>query len=322
MATLKDVAQLAGVNISTVSRALAGSPSISAATAQRVRAAADQLGYHPNLSARALSGKRTGVVALAVQDIMSPVWALLCGGVCDTVAARGGTVMLFTAQNESDYRERVLPALRSCGADGAVLALLFLDQQLQQLTEETGIKAVLAECRPRAGIPSVYADREEASYRACRHLIDVGCRDIALVTAPWFDHSYIKGCDRAAGGEVPHRVYSGEPTYQAGYQLGLALAADGPLPQGLVTVCDEQALGLQHAFLQNGVQVPQDCSVISLEDSMLAVATWPQLTAVSKPLYRIGARAADMLLDMLDGKTAASQVVHHQLTVRQSTSLR
>ncbi len=309
MATLKEVAKLAGVNISTASRALNDSPSISAATKARVRQSAEELGYRPNLSAR----------ALVVSDIMSPVWNILAGGACDAASAASVPVLLYCAETDADYLDRVLPEMISTGAAGAVLGL-HLSEEAQRKTEASGLPAVLAECFPRAGLPAVYSSRYDAAREAADYLQQKGAKTVVLVTVPGFDMAYNKGCaDALKDTGARLRVLTGPNTYQAGFALGYSLADELYGPTGIVTVCDGQALGVQHALQNRGVRVPQDCAILSLEDSVLATATYPGLTTMSKPLYRIGAKAAEKLLLKIKGQPVESECLRHTLTVRKST---
>lgn len=319
MATLKEVAKLAGGNISTASRALNDSPSISAATKVRVRQAAEELGYRPNLSARALSGKGTGAIALVVSDIMSPVWNILAGGACDAASAASVPVLLYCAETDADYLDRVLPEMISTGAAGAVLGL-HLSEEAQRKTEASGLPAVLAECFPLAGLPAVYSSRYDAAREAAAYLQQKGAKTVVLVTVPGFDMAYNKGCaDALKDTGARLRVLTGPNTYQAGFALGYSLADELYGPTGIVAVCDGQALGVQHALQNRGVRVPQDCAILSLEDSVLATATYPGLTTMSKPLYRIGAKAAEKLLLKIKGQPVESECLRHTLTVRKST---
>ena len=143
---------------------------------------------------------------------------------------------------------------------------------------------------------------------------------MVLVTVPGFDMAYNKGCaDALKDTGARLRVLTGPNTYQAGFALGYSLADELYGPTGIVAVCDGQALGVQHALQNRGVRVPQDCAILSLEDSVLATATYPGLTTMSKPLYRIGAKAAEKLLLKIKGQPVESECLRHTLTVRKST---
>ena len=197
MSTLIDVARLAGVSTMTVSRVINDSGYISPETRERVNRAIAELGYMPNVLARQLRSKRTKTLALVVTDIANPFFTTIARGVEDAARARGYAVM-FCNTDESETEEieyvRVLIQRR---VDGVLLVPATDSSGSLELLREHALPVVVLDRQVRSGgVDEVITDSEAGAYLAIRHLIELGHRNIAVLTGP---RTVSTAVDRVAG---------------------------------------------------------------------------------------------------------------------------
>ncbi|MDA0161494.1 LacI family transcriptional regulator [Solirubrobacter ginsenosidimutans] len=313
--TSVDVARRAGVSQSTVSLVLSGKAAgrISARTEEAVKAAAKELGYRPNVAARAL---RTGVarsVALVVPDITNPFFGRVLRGAQRAAQRAGYTVVLVDIGNDRAWEAASLQALLAGPADG----LLLFEAELPPGATE---HAIQIEMRP-GKLPVVRLDVEAGVDCALDHLLELGHVRIGHVAsnfeAPTFDLRRERMRDRLGG--VP-------PTALAPFTFeGAARAAANLLDEGDVTAvfCDDDILagGVYLAARERKIRIPEDLSVVGFDDLDFARVLAPPLTTVGVDAEGLGAAAFEALAKDLAGEdVAAEQVIPVTLCVRESTA--
>jgi LacI family transcriptional regulator len=325
MSTVRDVAERAGVSISTVSRALSTPARVSAATRDRVEAAARDLDYRPNLAARGLRAGRTSIVGLLVPDFDNPFFAAVTKGVQHR--ARQGGYSVFVGDSDEDATQE-LDLVRGLArqVDGLVLASPRApDADL--LAALDGTPAVLVN-RELAGLPSVTVDNADGVRQIIEHLYALGHRQVAYADGPggsWSGRVRRTGAVRAALDRDDLsvvRLGTFTPTYAGGFA-----AADLALASGATAVVaynDLMALGVVERLRERGVSVPDDLSVTGFDDLLVATLVAPTLTTVRVPLRDLGRRAVDLLLEHLapaDETPRARVVLPVDLMVRRSTTV-
>jgi DNA-binding LacI/PurR family transcriptional regulator len=321
--TIYDVARLAGVAPSTVSRAFARPGRVNADTAARIRAAAAELGYRANPLARALSTSRTRMIALTISDITNPFFSELIRGTQMAASEREYTVLLADAREsdvvEREALERFLPIV-----DGIVIGSSRMsDSTLRVIAKQ---KPMIVLNRDVAGIPSVVTDNPRGMRRAVEHLGQLGHEHITYVAGPeasWADGMRWRAL-REAGYELElgtRRAGPVAPTVEGGKQA----AADfiDNLPTAVIAYNDLVAIGLMLSFAGAGVRVPQDISVIGFDNILPAGLVFPGLTTVAAPLRHMGTTAVGNLLASIGGalhRTDEAFVLPTRLVVRGSTA--
>jgi DNA-binding LacI/PurR family transcriptional regulator len=306
------VARRAGVSQSTVSLVLSGKARgrISARTEEAVRAAAAELGYRPNVAARAL---RTGVarsVALVVPDITNPFFGRVLRGAQRAAQRAGYTVVLVDLGNNRAWESTSLQALLAGPADG----LLLFEADLPPGAAE---HAIQIEMRPGA-LPVVRLDVEAGVDMALDHLRALGHERIGHVASSFDAPTFDLRRDRMA-------VRLGAPpTVLAPFTFEGAAAAAAPLLDGDVTAvfCDDDILagGVYLAARARGLSIPGDLSVVGFDDLDFARVLAPPLTTVAADAEGLGAAAFEALAHDLAGEVVpAEQVLPVSLTVRSST---
>ncbi|MEV0600852.1 LacI family DNA-binding transcriptional regulator [Streptomyces sp. NPDC050315] len=339
-ATLPDVAREAGVSRSTASRALAGYGSVSPEARERVRAAAEKLGYRANQLARSMITGRTHTLGAIVADIQNPFFAGVTRGITDAARAAGYQVLLANTDEDVAAERAAVKMLRDKHVDGLIVA--------PAATTETGHLAAAhaAGCpvvlldRQAPGLPadSVTVDNHGAAQDAVRRLLTAGHRRIALVsllgTAPVGGAGAASGAAPSADpGASPDPVSTGLERIE-GYRAALRgagltdtdtylrtgtfhredpadLTADLlslPEPPTAVFATDSMiALGVLSAARDHGLRVPEHLSVVTFDDTDWARAVRPRISVVAQPVQELGARAVHSLITRIEGTATAPE---------------
>jgi DNA-binding LacI/PurR family transcriptional regulator len=320
--TIYDVARAVGVAPSTVSRAFARPGRVNAETAERIRAAATQLGYRANPLARALSTSRTQMLALMVSDVTNPFYSELIRGAQTAASDAEYTVLLVDAREsdtvEREALERVLPAV-----EGVVIGSSRMsDSTLRVIAKQ---KPMVVLNRDLAGIPSVVTDNPRGMRRAAEHLGELGHGHLTYVAGPeasWADGVRWRAL-REAGHELElstRRTPPVAPTVHGGRAAAHELS--GRPPTAVIAYNDLVAIGVMRELAGRGVRVPQDVSVVGFDNILAAELVTPGLTTVAAPLRTMGTTAVRNVLAMIGGATSHAEgalVLPTRLVVREST---
>lgn len=325
--TIYDVARAAGVAPSTVSRTFARPGRVNSETAARIRAVAEELGYRANPVARALSTSRTQMIALIVSDVTNPFYAPLIRG-AQAAAAEAGFVVLLedaqeSAQVERQALERVLPVVEGIVIGSSRMS----DSAIRTIAKQT---AMVVLNRAVADVPSVVSDNPRGMRRAAEHLGELGHTSITYVAGPeasWADGIRWRAL-REAGYELElttRRVGPFAPTVAGGARAGAELAAQDPRPTAVIAYNDLMAIGLLRGLAHAGVRVPEEMSVVGVDDILVSQLVTPPLTTVAAPTHAMGLTAVRNLLAIIKGAHATTEeafVLPVKLVVRGSTAQR
>jgi LacI family transcriptional regulator len=295
-ATIYDIARLADVNPSTVSRALSQPGRINIKTEERIRAAAKQLNYQVNPIARALPTGRTLTLGLLVADITNPMVFGIVRGAEHAAAASGYTLIIAESQesgeNEATAAERVLPSV-----DGLVLATTRLgDEQIRGLAER---KPLVLINRDVEDVPSVLPDLRPGVEGALRHLRELGHERVAYLAGPensWMSRQRGEMIARLADeqGLSVIELGPGTPTVDGG--RAAYSSVDASEATAVLVYNDLMAIGLMREATERGASVGA-LSIIGFDDIFGSDFTNPPLTTIRAPLYEAGRRAVQTLLD-------------------------
>ncbi|MBO0848170.1 MAG: LacI family DNA-binding transcriptional regulator [Pseudonocardia sp.] len=306
MATISDVAALARVSVATVSRALNGKESVDPQLAARVRKAAAELGYHPNGLARSLRKRRTAVLALIISDVENPFFTAIARGVEDVALTAGYSVVLCNSDENLDKERRYVDVAVEERMAGVVLSPTGAATSIEVLHRRG--TPVVAVDRPLADVDQVLVDTRLAAEEATAHLLAAGYRRIGCVSGP---PGVRTADDRLAGyrdalaaaGIAADEALVRRAEYRAeGAQLATAelLATAGPM-DGLLVANSAQAVGSLEALRAAGRRLGADIGVVAFDDAPWATLIDPPLTVVAQPAYEMGAVAARLLLERIEG---------------------
>lgn len=321
--TINDVARVAGVAASTVSRALSVPGRVKASTREHIERVAAELNYTPNTHARALTSGRTGAVAVLVTDITNPFYFDIIRGTQQQLKAANYTQLLVDTEESGELEVSMLARLRlSC--DGAILTAPRLsDAQLIALATDMPIVAIN---RASKGFPSVVIDSAVGVDQALEHLVSLGHTRVLYIAGPqgsWSNEKRWRAL-RAAGERLG--VKTGRTAAFAPKTTSGAAAADALLNSG-ATACvafnDLLAIGMLVRLRERNVSVPGEVSIVGCDDIFGADFCNPPLTTLAAPIEEAGRVAVSMLLSQLSpvGPKAPrrSAVLPTHLTVREST---
>lgn len=332
---LKDVAELAGVSVKTVSNVVNGYAHVRSETRERVQRAIDQLGYRPNLSARSLRGGRSGVIALAVPELDVPYFAELARHIV-TIAGRSGlTVLIDQTEGDAEQERLVVSGIRDQLIDGLILNPLALtEDDLAGRSDSTPL--VLLGERIHGDIADhVVIDNVRAARDATAHLVDLGRRRIAAIgaqsapsgmTAILRERGY-RAQLREAGLEVDERLLQPAPNFHRadGYAAMQRLLALTEPPDAVFCFNDLLALGAMRALAEADIRVPEDVAVIGFDDIDDGRFSTPSLSTIAPDKAEIAELALGLLQGGLgepDGDSGAGPTevfAHYELIAREST---
>jgi DNA-binding LacI/PurR family transcriptional regulator len=326
--SIKDIARLAGVSHSTVSRALRNSPLIPSTTAERIQKIAAEAGYTVSAIARSLVTNRTQAVGVVVTSIADPFNGEVVAGIESTANKNGYSVILANSQADPEREVRVVRSVHERRVDGILIASSRVGSLYGSMLSELNVPIVFLNNQHEADlIRSVSIDNEEGAYEATRHLIALGHCRIAYLGDRFGLHS---DEERYAG----YRRALGEAKLCPGKQFvlrgdgkpeGGAAAAHQFLdlperPTAIFCYNDMTALGVMQEASERKLSIPRDLSIVGFDDLFFARLLVPALTTVRQPKEELGKQAMEMLLSVLSSEdTEKAVTVKGELVVRAST---
>jgi len=342
--TIRDVAGRSGFSSATVSIVLNNAPLsryIPDTTKVRIQRAAAQLGYRPNLFARSLRSRRSHTVGVMVFDMTDPYCTLVLRGIENTLYQSNFLPILTDVHNERSRFERYLEMLLDRRIEGLVVLAnwLFVDINVLADLEKNNIPTATVGRQLKSDhISSVIVDNSSGAHDALDHLYSLGHRKIAFIRGPrqlsdteprWRG---VRALARERNLELDPRLVvdlpeSGDPfsSFEQGYKLTEELLARGRAFTALMAFDDMTAFGAIRAFGKAGIRVPDQCSVVGFDDVAPANIYSPALTTVRQPMEVMGAAAANIVVEAINGvlEKKSLRPIHRKvapkLIVREST---
>ena len=330
-ATIRDVANWAGVSVVTVSRVINRSGIVSDETRRAVEAAIKELDYVPNVFARGLRRGRSNLLALVITNILNPFWTTLARGVEDRAAENGLSVILCNTDNNIDDEREYLTVLLQQQVDGMIVAPAMGDGTNLSLLSKRGVPYVMIDRRAVAQDGDiVLCDNIAPAYRLTKHLIDQGHRRIAIIVGPKEVSTarerfigYLEALEESGIAAVEALIKRGAPNDQkTGYDLTMELLSLEEPPTALFVADNLVCIGTIVALREGGVQVPGDVSLASFDEISQYADAYPFLTVANQPAYEMGVTATELLLERLSGARTDNKEVllEAQILLRQSSS--
>ncbi len=331
--TLREVAQLAGVNPATVSRVLNPETRhlVTAKTARRVEAAVRRLDYEPNRLARGLRTRRSYSIGVVIPDLTNPLFPPIVRGIENALAPAGYTALLTNTDGEPERERQMFETLRGRQVDGFIMASAATRDSLILGALAEGVPLVLVNrTLDHEGIFAVVPDDRRGIKQAVDHLVGLGHHAIGHVAAPQRMSTGLRRyrgfleamseCDL----DVPEKavIFANGFTEDAGAVAAGRLLNAWPSCTAIVAANDLIALGVYRAAAELGLRLPDDLSVVGFNNMPFADKFGPPLTTVNVPVYDLGVRAAELLLERLQSETAQPRtlLLETRLVERGSTA--
>jgi len=328
--TIKDIAKAANVSYATVSRALADHPDISEKTKQKIKKLAKEMGYTPNTIARGLVTKSTGFIGLVIPDITNPFFPEVAQGVEDYVYKQGYTMLLCTTDWQLDRESRYLKALESKMVDGIIIAPATDD--ISHVIEDfsDGNKPIVFVSYKPDDLTCnfVAIDDYKCGYMATEYLLKLGHRDIAYIGGlenSRSDRQRFSGYRDALGKYSLPLKYSprhGQFKTMSGYELTKELLIySDDIPTAILAGNDVLALGVMQAVEEFGLKIPENVSVMGIDDISFSAFDKISLTTVAQPKEEMGKLAAEILIQKVKepaNKNPVQKILEPRLVIRKT----
>ncbi|MEK7708103.1 MAG: LacI family DNA-binding transcriptional regulator [Verrucomicrobiota bacterium] len=332
MVRLKDIAQRAGVAIMTVSKALRGEPDVSPTTRARIKALAQQMGYVPDSAAQGLRSRTSKTFGVVISSITDPIFTRVVHAIEERAHEAGYDIFIAHTLNQPEREEDCIRRLLSRRADGLFISPVYRMENeariYQELLARGTATVLLGHPAPFCNaFPGVSSDDLLAAYNITKHLLGLGHKRIAFLTgrlvAPWAQER-LEGYRRAlreANVDVDARlVFNAGSTIEDGTKAGLQMLNEHCDATAVQAVNDLVAVGCANAFLQQGMKIPQEISVVGFGNILVSEHFRVPLTTARQPKFRLGVAAMETMLKALRREHVESQRLPADLIVRESTA--
>lgn len=327
--TLEDIARLSGVSRSTVSRVINDDLKVKDDTRQKVQRVLNSYNFQPNLAARGLASGRTNVIGVVIPAGVStiftdPYFPQLLQGISAVCNTREYSVMLWLA--EPEYERRMVTRILHNGlVDGVVVASIPMNDPIVNSLVESKMPFVLIGRHPTMDVNSLDVDNVQSGRKATLHLVRLGYKRIATITGPQkqvagYDRyqGYLKALQDSNYPIRPELIMEGDFSEESGYSSMQRLLKFKP--DAVFVASDSMAYGAVRAIREAGLRVPEDVAVVGFDDFPNSARMIPPLTTIRQPVMQMGSRAVDMLINLIQSGTKATQkvVLDTELVVRDS----
>lgn len=319
MATLKDVARLANVDVSTVSRALNNTSYVHPDTKARVYAAAKELGYHPNVMAQALRQGRRHTIGVVVPRLHLAIFSEILQGIDEEARRLGYAMLVCVTEDDPKTEKECLNRLRSGFADGIIIAATGRNGRLLRDIQASGIPIVQLVRKQEPRISSVTIDYVACGYDAVQYLYARGCREIGLIDgaqnlAPYKDR-YVGYCNALKELELESTLSGCEThpvnSFEYGYECTNQMLDDNCDLDAIIAAVDIQGLGAIRALTERGIKMPEQIRVISLTGHAVGGMLETSMTSMEMPAQDMGIKSAQMIVEEIEAPSEKKPSLQH-----------
>lgn len=326
--TIKDVAQRANVSVATVSRVLNNLPGFSIETEKHVRDAMKELNYQYNAVARDLKNKKTNTIAVLIPDVETTFYVKILSAIEHMARKVHYSVMVCFIGVSGSAMQEYIQMLTEKRVDGIIGCSIPPIEHIGKLLYNSGIPCVLVSTLPVAQYPMPYVrvDDYQASYAATSYLISRGHRRIAMLAGSENDEiagklrleGYLSALEAHGIRENRELIEYTLFSFESGVPAARKLLAKREQFTAIVACSDDVALAVCMVAYEQGLSIPEDISVIGYDNTKTAEMAIPSLTTVSQPLYEMGQKAFEQMVELQEGRFPASVILPYQIVERKS----
>ena len=331
MATIKEVADYAGVSVATVSRVINKTGYVSLELQERVVDAMKSLQYRPSALARGLRRQETQTVGVLIPQLDQPFFSALAYAIEQTLFASDYRTLICSAEESQSKEIAYIEMMLRQRVDGVILVpTSHSTDSVRHLLEQNVPMVLVDRDIPELNVNRVLSDNQQGGYEGAEHLIELGHRHIGVVHAPLTSEAMaqrVQGVREAleeAGLAHGDNVFVAGSTghFETGYTAAMKLLKQRERPTAIFALMDVMAMGAMRAAAELGLSLPDDLSVMGFDGTPLSEYSIPALTTVAQPTYQMGETAATLMLRQMQENEASieSVMLETTLVVRQSTS--
>lgn len=324
MATIREVARLAGVSPSTVSRVINGTANVDDAKKQRVLDAIGQTSFQPNELARALFKKSSKIIGLIVPNIENPFFSELARVIEEESFRRGFRLLLCNSNNDANKEQLNISMLDQMKADGIIL--ITNSGYTSRMIENCHLPVVIVDRHvPDTGeVAFIESDHYKGGRLATQCLIDCGCRNIVCLRGP---QRFTSGVLRFHGYQdvcrengLPERFIDCTYSFASGKQAAEQMLETFPDADGVFAANDMVALSAYKVFHSRGLRVPEDIQIVGFDDIGFSTLVTPEVTTIRQPIQEMGCRAVDVIWKYGEGEAFERESVFDVELVERETT--
>ena len=325
--TIYDVAREARVSMATVSRVVNGNQNVKPETRKKVNEVIKRLNYRPNAVARGLASKRTTTVGVIIPDISNIYYSQLARGIEDIATMYKYHSIISNSDNDYEKEKEIFNNLLSKQVDGIIFLGGTISDEIKDLINQSSVPVVVSGTNGKDdNIASVNIDFKTAAMEITEQLIQSGAKEFALVSGDYSKKAQedvfnglkeVVDCHQLKLNETVQ--FSGSESYKDGIKVFEDLK--GNLPDAILSISDEQAIGIMHSALDAGIRVPEDLQIVSFNNTRLVEMVRPKLSSVIQPLYDIGAVGMRLLTKYMNEEEIEEPnvILPHRIEYRGTT---
>lgn len=327
---MKDVAKLAGVSVSTVSRVINGTIPVDDATREKVEEAIRKMNFKPNLLARGLRAKSGHMIGLAVPEILHQTFAYFVKYTEECALEQGYNLILGNTHNDPEVEERFIDSLLQRNIDGIIFSRVSDKSRMLHIVDRTEVPiVVLDRALDVEDVPTVILDNYRAGELAGDHLVSLGHTNIGCITGPLdisLSRERLNGFKSALyrrGVDLPDsHVFEGDFKYESGVESMKKLLETGTRVTAIWAQSDLMAIGALNVLRKKDIPVPGEISIMGMDNISFSEIKVPALTTIAQPYREMCSAAVEMILMQKEGRKLdqTKQVLSPQLIVRESTA--
>ncbi|MBM7570415.1 substrate-binding domain-containing protein [Aquibacillus albus] len=327
MANIQEVARKAGVSVATVSRVLNNNSNVTEKTRLKVKQVINELSYEPSRLGRNLRNSESRLLLVLIPNISNPFYSEIINGIEETAVKQDYNILLCETNSDSERESIYINLIKNRMADGIILMDPTVNKKKLHELSETYSIVQCSEYDKEGNIPFVSINNELAAYHAVRYLIKIGNKKIALINS---DEKFLYARERKRGYEKALHEFGITGYSDLIYHTDAVSFEDGQLamrclldkkekPTAVFAVSDILAIGALKEINASGLKVPSDISIVGFDKIAFSNMTYPTLTTISQPMYKMGCASANMLINKIKGKQVENITFDHELVIREST---
>jgi len=326
---IKDVARVAGVSVTTVSRVLNGERYVKDDLKEKVNQAINQLGYAPSHIARSLVRNKTNLIGVIVPDLTSSFYSTILSSIEEAASSNDYNLLVCNIIEDIDKELKYINVFQEMRVEGIIIMHEKINEEIRALIHKMNIPVIFSSVKPMdQEFASVIIDDYKAAYDATKYLIELGHEEIGFIGGDMRDIT--SGQNRYSGYRnalsdhsikiIYENIRFGDYKVKSGYEQMKDILRNKQTPTAVFAVSDDMAVGAMNCIWDHNLRVPEDISIMGFDGSQLTELARPRLTSMEQPIQDMGKVTMAALLKQIKNKETSTEdiILEHKLVVRES----